>query len=77
MLIYIYTYLYISKDFMFNLNDYLSLPEAAKFIGVSRITLKTWAEKGKIKSHKNLYTGKFMFDKKELEKDLLIMKGDQ
>ncbi len=56
---------------MKNLSEYLSISEAAKFIGVTPLTLRNWDKAGKLKAIRNPINGYRMYDKGELETFLL------
>ena len=42
---------------MSKLNEYVKVAEAAKILGVSQNTVRSWAEAGKIPMHKNPANG--------------------
>lgn len=50
-----------------NLHDYLSIKDAAKFLGVSAGTLRNWGRDGKIATHRNPLNGYRLYRKSELE----------
>ena len=52
---------------MKNLSEYLSISEAAEFIGVTPLTLRNWDKAGKLKAIRNPINGYRMYDKEELE----------
>ncbi len=52
------------------LSEYVKIAEAAKIIGISQATLRTWAESGKIPMHKNPANGYRLFKLADLEKFL-------
>lgn len=52
------------------LNDYLLVRDAAKFLGVSEATLRSWSKSGHITTRRSP-GGYRLYDKKDLE-DLLI-----
>lgn len=56
---------------MKNLSEYLSISEAAEFIGVTPLTLRNWDKAGKLKAIRNPINGYRMYDKEELETFLL------
>ena len=52
---------------MEKLNKYVLTSEAAKILGVSANTLRTWAREGKIPVYQNPANGYRMFRKSDLE----------
>lgn len=50
-----------------NLQDYMSIREAAKFLGVSPGTLRNWGRDGKIATHRNPLNGYRLYKKADLE----------
>lgn len=50
-----------------NLKDYLTIKEAAEFIGVSTATLRRWDKAGKLKAIKNPMNNYRLYRKDELE----------
>lgn len=55
---------------MKNLSDYMSVSEAAEFIGVTPLTLRNWDKSGKLKAARNPINGYRMYEKEALEKFL-------
>lgn len=55
---------------MKNLSDYMSVSEAAEFIGVAPLTLRNWDKSGKLKAVRNPMNGYRMYEKETLEKFL-------
>lgn len=55
---------------MKNLSDYMSVSEAAEFIGVTPLTLRNWDKSGKLKAVRNPMNGYRMYEKETLEKFL-------
>ncbi|MDY2844217.1 MAG: helix-turn-helix domain-containing protein [Treponema sp.] len=55
---------------MKNLSNYLSVSQAAEFIGVTPLTLRNWDKAGKLKAVRNPINGYRMYGKEELEKFL-------
>ena len=53
---------------MEKLDAYLTIKEAAKFLGVSPNTLRNWGRDGKIVMHRNPINGYRLFKRTELEK---------
>ncbi len=52
---------------MSKLNEYVKVAEAAKILGVSQNTLRSWAEAGKIPMHKNPANGYRLFRRTGLD----------
>lgn len=52
---------------MNNLQDYMLINEAARFLGVSAGTLRNWERGGKIKTHRHPVNGYRLYKKKDLE----------
>jgi excisionase family DNA binding protein len=55
---------------MNKLSDYLKVAEAAEILGVSQSTVRTWAEDGKIRMHRNPANGYRLFRRTDLERFL-------
>lgn len=55
------------------LSEYVKIAEAATILGVSQVTLRTWAESGKIPMHKNPANGYRLFRRDDLEKFLAMV----
>lgn len=55
---------------MTKLSEYLLTTEAAKFLGVSENTVRTWAGSGKLPMHRNPANGYRLFLRDDLEKFL-------
>lgn len=55
---------------MKNLSDYMSVSEAAEFIGVTPLTLRNWDKSGKLKATRNPINGYRMYEKEALEEFL-------
>lgn len=56
---------------MTNLNDYLTIKEAAELIGVCPMTLRRWDLAGKLKSYRNPANNYRIYRKLELKKFLI------
>lgn len=52
---------------MENLQDYMLINEAARFLGVSAGTLRNWERGEKIKTHRHPVNGYRLYKKKDLE----------
>ena len=55
---------------MLKLGEYLKIASAAKLLGISQNTLRSWADTGRIAVHKNPINGYRLFLKKDLEEFL-------
>ena len=53
---------------MEKLGAYLTIKEAAEFLGVSANTLRNWGRDGKVPMHRNPVNGYRLFKKSDLEK---------
>lgn len=51
---------------MIKLSDYVKVAEAARILGVSQGTVRTWAEDGKLPMHKNPLNGYRLFKRSKL-----------
>lgn len=49
------------------LSDYLTIKEAAEFLGVSQNTLRNWGRSGKIKERRNPVNGYRLYSENELK----------
>lgn len=56
---------------MEKLDTYLTIKEAAKFLGVSLNTLRNWGRDGKVPMHRNPVNGYRLFKRPDLERLLL------
>lgn len=52
---------------MEKLDTYLTIKEAAEFLGVSLNTLRNWGRDGKVPMHRNPVNGYRLFKKSDLE----------
>ncbi len=55
---------------MENLSDYVKVAEAARMLGISQNTLRSWAETGKIPVRRNPANGYRLFKRQDLVKFL-------
>jgi excisionase family DNA binding protein len=55
---------------MKRLNEYVKVAEAAKILGISQNTLRTWAESGKIPVRRNPANGYRLFLRRDLDRFL-------
>jgi excisionase family DNA binding protein len=62
--------LHIQAGEMAKLSEYVKVAEAARILGVSQNTLRSWAEAGKIPMHRNPANGYRLFRREDLEKFL-------
>ena len=53
---------------MEKLGAYLTIKEAAEFLGVSANTLRNWGRDGKVPMHRNPVNGYRLFKKSDLER---------
>lgn len=53
---------------MENLDGYLTIREAAEFLGVSANTLRNWGRAGKVPMHRNPINGYRLFKRSDLER---------
>ena len=62
--------------FMKNLQNLMTIAQAAEYIGVTPLTLRNWDKAGKLQAIRNSLNGYRMYDKEELDKFLaLLQKG--
>jgi len=52
---------------MAKINEYLTVGEAAEFLGVSKDTLRRWDRAGKLKARRHPITGYRLYLRKELD----------
>lgn len=50
-----------------NLKNYLTVSQAAAFLGVSPSTLRNWDKAGKLKAHKQPISGYRLYQRSELD----------
>ena len=61
---------------MKNLQNLMTIAQAAEYIGVTPLTLRNWDKAGKLQAIRNSLNGYRMYDKEELDKFLaLLQKG--
>ncbi|MEW4490901.1 helix-turn-helix domain-containing protein [Thalassoglobus sp. JC818] len=53
---------------MNNLQDYVTIKEAAEYMGVTPNTLRNWGRDGKIKERRNPLNGYRLYKKSELDR---------
>lgn len=58
---------HLGKTALENLRDFLSITEAAEYLGVSPNTLRNWENAGKIEAHQHPVNGYRLFKQKELD----------
>ncbi len=51
---------------MENLKDYITIKEAAAFLGVNPMTLRNWDKQGKLKSHRHPINHYRLYKKEDL-----------
>ncbi len=59
---------------MNKINGYLTIKQAAKFLGVTPMTLRNWEVAKKIKVRRNLLNNYRLYKKEDLEEILLNIK---
>ena len=52
---------------MKNLKNYITIKEAAAFLGVNPMTLRNWDNQGKLKSHRHPINGYRLYKKEDLK----------
>ena len=63
---------------MKNLQNLMTIAQAAEYIGVTPLTLRNWDKTGKLKAVRNPLNGYRMYDKDELDKFLSkLQRGEQ
>ncbi|MGN0728891.1 MerR family transcriptional regulator [Treponema sp.] len=55
---------------MKNLQNLMTIAQAADYVGVTPLTLRNWDKAGKLKAIRNPLNGYRMYDKEELDKFL-------
>lgn len=60
---------------MTNLKDYLTVSQAAAFLGVSPNTLRNWDNSGRLKARKQPISGYRLYQKSELNRFLKRLKN--
>ena len=55
---------------MKNLKSYMTIGEAARFLGVTEMTLRRWDKAGKLKPYRNPANDYRLYKKRELERFL-------
>ena len=64
--------------FMKNLQNLMTIAQAAEYVGVTPLTLRNWDKAGKFKAVRNPLNGYRMYDKEELDKFLSkLQTGEQ
>jgi len=64
--------------FMKNLQNLMTIAQAAEYIGVTPLTLRNWDKAGKLKAVRNPLNGYRMYDIEELDKFLSqLQTGEQ
>ena len=57
-----------------NISDYLSVKDAAEYLGVSKDTLRRWDRKGKLKAYRHPLNKYRLYRKEDLQKLLAEIK---
>ena len=60
----------ILQQYMKNLQNLMTIAQAAEYIGVTPLTLRNWDKAGKLKAVRNPLNGYRMYDIEELDKFL-------
>ena len=55
--------------------EYLTVGQAARFLGVTPATLRNWDRSGKLKAHRHPINGYRLYNRKELEELLAEIRG--
>jgi MerR family transcriptional regulator, copper efflux regulator len=56
------------------INEYIKIKEAAKYLGISEMTLRRWSDDGKVKCKRHPINGYRLFKSKDLKKLLEKLK---
>lgn len=64
----------LGSDEVAKLNQYLTVGDAAAFLGVSKDTLRRWDHAGKLKARRHPITGYRLYDRIELKSLLQRLK---
>lgn len=49
------------------LSDYMQVNEAAKYLGVSKVTLREWTKRGKVKAIRHPVNNYRLYERKDLD----------
>lgn len=60
---------------MEKITEYLTIKEAAEFLGISPSTLRNWEKQGKLSAHRNPMNGYRLYRKGELERLLKLIRN--
>lgn len=60
---------------MEKITEYLTIKEAAEFLGISPSTLRNWEKQGKLSAHRNPMNGYRLYRKGELERLLKMIRN--
>jgi len=55
------------NEYMNKINEYLSIAQAANYLGITPNTLRNWEKNGKIKTHRNPFNNYRPYKKSTLE----------
>ena len=61
---------------MKNLQNLMTIAQAAEYVGVTPLTLRNWDKSGKLKAVRNPLNGYRMYDKDELDKFLVQLQAE-
>jgi excisionase family DNA binding protein len=57
--------------------EYMTVGEAARFLGVTATTLRNWDRSGKLKAHRHPINGYRLYKTRELERLLREIRGEE
>lgn len=60
---------------MEKITEYLTIKEAAEFLGISPSTLRNWEKQGKLSAHRNPMNGYRLYRQGELERLLKLIRN--
>lgn len=63
--------------FMKNLQNLMTIAQAAEYIGVTPLTLRNWDKTGKLQANRNPLNGYRIYDKEELDKFLAQLQKER
>mgnify|MGYP004459356539 CR=1 FL=1 len=63
--------------FMKNLQNLMTIAQAAEYIGVTPLTLRNWDKTGKLQAIRNPLNGYRIYDKEELDKFLAQLQKER
>jgi excisionase family DNA binding protein len=60
---------------MEKITEYLTIKEAAEFLGISPSTLRNWEKQGKLSTHRNPVNSYRLYRKEDLERLLKLIRN--